>query len=144
MRLETGALLLLSAWDVIFFKVLSPCLGSNSASIRLKHRLKAAISLAENLPCLHVVLASRNIRKDRVNATLNRFDGLSVPKHMVLLGHNISQHNSFHYKTLLQFGRENNITCIILCTSRRIFCIGCFSVIEYHKNPLKYERMSIS
>ena len=31
LRLETDALLLLSAWDVVLFKVLSPCLGSKSA-----------------------------------------------------------------------------------------------------------------
>ena len=31
LRLETDALLLLSAWDVVSFKVLSPCLGSKSA-----------------------------------------------------------------------------------------------------------------
>ena len=39
------ALSLSSACDVIFVKVLSPRLGSESAYIRLKHRLKTAIDL---------------------------------------------------------------------------------------------------
>ena len=63
--LGTDALLLF-ACDVIFVKILSPCLGSDSALIRLKHRLKAALCLAENLPCNHVALAARNIRKYKV------------------------------------------------------------------------------
>ena len=44
---------------------------------------------------------------------------------------------SYHCKTLLQFGRGNNKTCIILCKSRFIFYIGCFSVIVYLKNPIR-------
>ena len=44
---------------------------------------------------------------------------------------------SYHWKTFLQFGRGNNKTCIILCKSRFIFYIGCFSVIVYLKNPIR-------
>ena len=64
LRLGTDALLLLTACDVIFVKILSPCLGLKSVVLRPKHRLKAATCFAENLPCHHVALAARNIRKD--------------------------------------------------------------------------------
>ena len=78
------ALSLSSACDVIFVKVLSPCLGSESAYIRLKHRLKAAICLAESFTRHHVALAARNIREDRVNRTLNRFHGFTRSRTTVL------------------------------------------------------------
>ena len=63
LRLGTGALLLLSACDIIFVKIVPPCFGLKSAVLRPKDRLKAAICFAENLPCHHVALAARNIRE---------------------------------------------------------------------------------
>ena len=44
---------------------------------------------------------------------------------------------SYLYKTLLQFRRENNKTSIILCKSRFKLWIGRFSVIAYYKNPFQ-------
>ena len=129
LRLGTDALLLLTACDVIFVKILSPCLGLKSVVLQPKHRLKAATCFAENLPCHHVALAARNIRKDS-KKTLNRFEGLPARKHMVLLSHDTSQRS----RPQLPFGKQNNITRIILCKSRFIPYIGCFSVIIYHKN----------
>ena len=41
----------------------------------------------------HVALPARNIRKDMVNRTLNRFDSLPAPKHIVLLGYDTLQHS---------------------------------------------------
>ena len=41
----------------------------------------------------HVALPARNIRKDKVNRTLNRFDSLPAPKHIVLLGYDTLQHS---------------------------------------------------
>ena len=95
--------------------------------VSVQYHLKC---FTENFPCPYVALAAPNTKKDRVNGTLNRFDGLPAPKHIVLIGHNILQHSPIITKTLLQFARENSITCIILCTSSFILCIGCFSVIE--------------
>ena len=98
-RRGTDALLLLSAYDVIFLKVLPPCLGP-------KHRLKAAINLAESFPCHRVTLPAQNIRKDRINRTLNRFDSLSAPKQMILLGHDTSQHSPTFTRSSYNLGRK--------------------------------------
>ena len=45
--------------------------------------------------------------------------------------------HSYHYKTPLQFRRENNMTCVGLFKSRFILYNGCFSVIVYNKNPFR-------
>ena len=61
LRLTNDALLLVSGCYVIFFNVLSPFLCPKSG----KHSLKAAICLAENLPCPYVALSARNHRKGK-------------------------------------------------------------------------------
>ena len=63
LRLGTDALLLLSACDIIFVKIVSPCLCLKSAVLRPKHRLKAAICFAESLPFHLVAFAARNFRE---------------------------------------------------------------------------------
>ena len=98
-RRGTDALLLLSAYDVIFLKVLPPCLGP-------KHRLKAAICLAKSFPCHHVTLPARNIRNDWVNRTFNRFDSPPAPKHMILPGHDTSQHSLTTIRSSYNLGRK--------------------------------------
>ena len=100
-RRGTDALLLLSACDVIFLKVLPPRLGP-------KHRLKAAICLAESFPCHRITLPARNIRKDWVKRTLNMFDSLPAPKHMILLGHDTSQHSPTFTRSSYNLGKKQS------------------------------------
>ena len=54
----------------------------------------------------HVALPARNIRKDKVNRTLNRFDSLPAPKHIVLLGYDTLQHSPTTTRPFYNLGRK--------------------------------------
>ena len=137
LRLGRDALPLPSACIVIFVKVLSPCLGLESAYIRPKHRLKAAICLAESFTRHHVALAARDIRKDREHRTLNRFPGLPVQKHMVLLGHEISHHIPTITRPPYNLGGKTTKQAQFCVIPGSNSALDVFSVIVYYKYPFQ-------
>ena len=71
-----------------------------------QNRLKGAICLGDSFPYHHVALPARNIRKDRVNRTLKRFDSLPAPKHMVLPSHDTLQHSPTTTRPSYNLGRK--------------------------------------
>ena len=54
--------------------------------------------------CFHVALAARIIRKNKVNRTLNRFDGLPAQKHLRSLAHDIWHYSLTIVRPSYNFG----------------------------------------